>query len=86
MEPASLAKETKSTKSQLVATITSESITPENESKRNPKIDKNVLAVRKFVTVLEPVLDIARRRARDEEIIKKKLNNNKPFHHAIVLF
>jgi hypothetical protein len=44
----------------------------ENESNRSPKIDKNVRAVRKLKTVLEPALEIAVRRARDEEIAKKR--------------
>jgi hypothetical protein len=72
MEPASLAKETKSTKSQLLATITSEVIIPEKESNRKPKSGEIVRAVRTFITVPESALEMAARRARDEEFAKKK--------------
>jgi hypothetical protein len=71
-KPASLAKETQPTKSLLLATNNSEPIISENEADRNSKINKNVLAVSKFITVPEPALDIAMRRARDEEIAKNK--------------
>jgi hypothetical protein len=71
-DPASLAKETQSTKDQLLASIASKPITSENEANRNHKIDKSMLVVRRFITISEPVLNIAARRARDEEIAKKK--------------
>jgi hypothetical protein len=77
-ESASLAQETQPMKSQLLAKITSESITSENE---------NLMAVKIYKTVPETVLDIAARRAREEEIAKNKLRNrNKSRHHAVVLF
>jgi hypothetical protein len=49
----------------------SESVTLDKEDNWNSKINKKVLTVRKFKTVPEPALDIAARRARDEEIAKK---------------
>jgi hypothetical protein len=62
-------------------------MTSENDDHHNPKTNKNVRAVRTFTIVPEPALEIAARRARDEEIVKKqKLNKHKSRHNAVALF
>jgi hypothetical protein len=66
-KPASLVQKTQPMKTQLLATRNLGPTISENEGNRNFKINKNVLAVRKLKTVLEPVLDIARRRARQKK-------------------